>query len=76
MNRQSFKSSNIVSAGYDAESKVIEVEFVGGAVWRYHAVPVSVWESLCTAPSVGSFVAKHLKAGYAGAKVDVETKKT
>ncbi len=35
-------SSNLASAGYDAETRTLEVEFSNGAVYRYGDVPYDV----------------------------------
>jgi hypothetical protein len=46
-------SASIVSLGYDAATSTLEVEFAGGGVYRYFAVPRAVHESLLKAESVG-----------------------
>ena len=39
MERQLINSSNIVSAGYDPASQILEVEFKNGIVWQYTHFP-------------------------------------
>ena len=42
IDRYPVESSNIVSAGYDAETRTLEVEFSNGGVYRYGDVPSDV----------------------------------
>ena len=53
MKRVQLASSMIASAGYDAPRRVLEIEFVGGAVYQYSDVSVDVYEALLNAPSHG-----------------------
>ena len=47
MERQSiFDSSEIVSAGYDKSSKILEIEFHGNRVYQYKDVPEEVYRNL------------------------------
>ena len=52
--RQSIKSSNLESIGYDPESEILEVEFKGGGIYRYHKVPSQIWDEFQQAKSKGS----------------------
>ena len=45
------KSSNISALGWEAET--LEVQFVGGARYRYARIPESVHRALLAAPSIG-----------------------
>lgn len=53
MHRTPVTSSSIVSIGYDERRRVLEVEFVGGGVYRYYDVPPDAVETLRTARSIG-----------------------
>ena len=64
MERQAVQSSNVASVGYDAESKVLEVEFKGGGVYRYQGVPAETWVGLVGAPSVGKYLGAHIKGVF------------
>ena len=64
MTRTPVVSSNVVSVGYDAASKTLEVEFNGGAVYQYFGVPSSVHQGLLNADSVGSYFSAHVKFSY------------
>jgi len=73
MFRLKVASSNLVSIGYDAKTKTLEVEFNGGAVYQYFNVPSNVYGGLLTAPSVGKFFRVHVQeAGYSYKRVDLE----
>ena len=65
MDRVSVVSSSIESVGYDEVSAVLEVEFKSGAIYRYLNVPAVVQRDLMSAPSVGAYFNKHVKARYA-----------
>jgi hypothetical protein len=69
MIRTSVSSSNVRSVGYDAEAQVLEVEFVSGGVYQYSGVPASVYSSLMSAASKGSYLASHIKNRYPTRKV-------
>lgn len=53
MKRTPVDSSQIASIGYDAEEKVLEVEFNNKAVYAYSDVPKAVFDELLLADSVG-----------------------
>jgi hypothetical protein len=55
MKRQPLRSSVLRSAGYDRETAELELEFVSGDVYRYYAVPPSVFRALLDADSPGAF---------------------
>jgi hypothetical protein len=59
--RKPVTSSNIVSAGFCPERKVIDVEFKSG-VYRYHDCDQALFDSLLKAESVGKFVHANLKS--------------
>lgn len=67
MEREAVQSSVLVSVGY--EDGVLEVEFVGGAVYRYADVPVAVYEGLMAAESHGTFFNEHVRNAYRYARV-------
>jgi ATP-dependent DNA helicase RecG len=54
-------SSNVASVGYDAEKKILEIEFHHGAVYQYFDVPEKVYEELMIAPAMGSFFMNEIK---------------
>ena len=64
MQRQRVQSESIISVGYDRSTRAVEVEFTGGAVYRYAPVPAYVYRGLLDAPSKGAYVNTVLKPRY------------
>ena len=64
MERQHVISSNIASIGYDHDNMILEIEFLKGAIYRYHNVPQSIYDELITAASHGKFFAAYIKNIY------------
>lgn len=69
MDRQSVRSSNIKSIGYDLKSKTLEIEFHDGGVYQYFDVQESVFNSLMSASSRGSYFHKYIKDKYRWTKI-------
>lgn len=55
MQRVPVDSSDIVSIGYDARNRVLEIEFGGGRIYQYTDVPSDVHERFMRADSFGGF---------------------
>ncbi|HSW98785.1 MAG TPA: non-canonical purine NTP pyrophosphatase [Candidatus Saccharimonadales bacterium] len=55
MNRIPVDSSDIVSVGYDARARILEIEFGGGRIYQYTDVPPDVHERFMRADSFGGF---------------------
>ena len=70
VHRTGVRSSSIVSIGYDEERSVLEVEFVGGDVYRYYDVPAGVVETLLAAPSLGKTFNAWIRDRYRHERVD------
>jgi len=62
-------SSSIKSVGYDAASKMLEIEFSQGTVYQYPDVPQEVYNDFAAAESAGSFFHANIKSQYVGTKV-------
>ena len=56
-------SSNIQSAGYDDDSKTLEITFNNGASYTYNGVPRTMYEGIFKATSAGGFVQKWIVGG-------------
>lgn len=69
MRRTPVESSSLASAGYDARTSILEVEFHNGTVYRYFEVPKRVFNALMNAPSKGSFFNFRIKGVYRYKKV-------
>lgn len=65
MDRTPLQSSAVVSAGYDAGTQTLELEFSSGRIYRYEAVPQGTYEWLLRAPSKGAFVSRMINDRYA-----------
>ncbi len=61
MIREQVSSTNIVSAGYDASSETLEIEFKDGAVYQYFNVSEALYEQFLQAPSKGQFFNVYIK---------------
>ena len=55
MKRQPLRSSVLSSAGYDPSTAMLELEFASGDVYRYFAVPPSVFAALIESDSPGAY---------------------
>ena len=55
MNRDGVESSNLRSVGYDANGKILEVEFHGGRIYRYFGVDEDTHASMMGSGSKGRF---------------------
>ena len=67
--RVAVESSSVTSVGFDASLSAMEIEFAGGAVYRYFAVPAAVHAALMDASSKGIFFNQHVRAKYPFARV-------
>ncbi|HEV7453762.1 MAG TPA: KTSC domain-containing protein [Candidatus Saccharimonadales bacterium] len=55
MDRLLVNSTNIITVGYDADSKTLEVEFQSGKIYQYSDVPEDIYQELMAASSKGQF---------------------
>lgn len=65
METRPLRSSALSSAGYDTETKTMEVTFTGGRSYTHENVPAEVFEGLVNADSPGRFYASNIKGVYA-----------
>jgi len=61
MMRDPVSSSNIMSAGYDAASETLEVEFKDGAVYQYFNVSGAMYDSFMQASSKGQYFNTYIR---------------
>ena len=64
MTRQNVKSSVIKSIGYNAPSKLLEVEFMKGNVYQYSKVEAEVPSKWMEAESKGRFFLEFVRNSY------------
>ncbi|MFT6637677.1 MAG: hypothetical protein ACJAYP_000233 [Flavobacterium sp.] len=69
MDRQSVRSSNISSIGYDEKNEILEIEFLSGGIYQYLDVPVNVYEELMDADSHGKYFNEYIKEIYKTKKI-------
>ncbi len=61
MKRETVKSSNLASIGYDESSKILEIEFLNGGIYQYLNVPLDVYEELMNAKSHGTYFSANIR---------------
>lgn len=61
----SLKSQAVASAGYDAETRTLEIEFSSGRIYRFSDVPASVYDWLLRVPNKGVYVTRSITGRYA-----------
>lgn len=64
MQRTPLRSRALVSAGYDPEAQLLELEFHNGRLYRYRDVPPGVYAFLLRTPSKGGFVNRMIEGRY------------
>lgn len=64
MERKPLNASNIRSAGYDARSRVLEIEFTNGGICQYSGVSEEVYRRLMNAPSPGSYFRDEIEESF------------
>jgi hypothetical protein len=70
MERESVRSSNIASIGYDKQAEILEVQFHNGGIYQYSGVPLSIYQGLMGATSHGTYLNQHVKnVGYRFRKI-------
>ena len=57
-------SSNVSEIGYDEKNETVYVRFLNGSLYIYKGVPVTYFEGLKNAPSVGSYLHRNYKNVY------------
>jgi hypothetical protein len=65
MRRVALRSRALISAGYDAETEQLDLEFRSGRVYRYSGVPQGVWNFLLRTGSKGGYVNRMIDGHYA-----------
>jgi hypothetical protein len=64
MQRVLVESSTLGSAGHDAQSAVLELQFRNGAIYQYFLVPPSVYLDLLGARSKGGYFNQNIRGRY------------
>lgn len=64
VDRETVQSSNLLSVGYDANSKTLEIEFRNGSIYQYFDVPEAIYLALMNATSQGKFFHQFVRERY------------
>jgi hypothetical protein len=64
MERRAVDSSSVLSVRYDDEAQILELEFRGGAIYRYDGVGSDIVQQLLDGRSIGRFVNQVIKTTY------------
>ena len=64
MDRQSVRSSNICSVGYEVGIQMLEIEFHSGGIYQYSGVPKDIYRGLMRASSKGSYFHQNIRDRY------------
>ena len=62
--RHPVESTAIAKVGYSKRRRILEIEFVNAAVYRYFDVPVTVYRDLMAAESEARFYDSNVKEHY------------
>lgn len=60
----------IKKVSYDAASRLMDVQFLTGAGYRFHEVEVADYEGLIGAPSIGGHFSSHIRDKFPMSKID------
>ena len=69
MKRISLSSTTMLAAGYDADKKILEIQFVSGDVYQYFDVPLEIYNRLLEAESYGHYFNYNIRDNYSFLKV-------
>lgn len=61
MHRSRVKSSTLLSAGYDPDRNILELEFTSEEVYQYYQVPAVHFTGLMKAASQGEYFNAYIK---------------
>ncbi len=53
--------SNLRSIRYNAETRILEVEFHAGGLYEYYGVPPTVYEAMLAAASRDGYFERHIR---------------
>ena len=73
--RKPVESSVLAAVGYDAERRVLEIEFHSGAIYRYLEVPEEIHRRLLAAESKGHFFGANIRDKFRSERVKPRTAK-
>lgn len=69
MRQRVLGSSHVEWIEWDPASRVLQVEYRGGRLYRYEGMDYETWSGLMRAPSKGSFLRRVVHPKFAGQAV-------
>jgi hypothetical protein len=66
---QAFASTNLAALGYNAEKKILAVQFKSGAIYHYADIPLKLALGFLQTDSVGRYYATQIKGKYPGQRM-------
>lgn len=69
MERKRISSGNIRAVGYDARSRMLEIEFSSGSIVQYSGVSDEVHRRFLNSPSPGSYFRDHIEENFSSKRV-------
>lgn len=69
MERKRINAANIRAVGYDARSRVLEIEFSNGGICQYSGVSDEVHRRLVNAPSPGSYFRDNIEENFSARRM-------
>ena len=64
MERKRISSQNIRSVGYDARSRILEIEFSSGGIIQYSGVADEIYRRFVNSPSSGSYFRDNIEENF------------
>jgi hypothetical protein len=64
MERKRISAGNIRSVGYDARSRVLEIEFSAGSIIQYSGVSDEIYRRFVNSPSPGSYFRDNIEETF------------
>ena len=62
--RQPVKSVILRSVGYDASTKILEIEFQNGLVYQFLEVPPKVYKDLMSSGAIGKYFSEKIRPKF------------
>ncbi|OSN02479.1 KTSC domain-containing protein [Lonsdalea populi] len=64
MQRKRLSSADLFAVGYDAETSILEIEFLNGSLYQYQGVARMIYEELLASSSKGSYYSRYIKNSF------------
>ncbi|MFP1725220.1 KTSC domain-containing protein [Lonsdalea quercina] len=64
MQRKRVSSAEVFAIGYDAETSILEIEFLNGSLYQYQGVARMIYEELLASNSKGSYYSRYIKNSF------------